>query len=157
MFWTILIGFAVIYATQTVLALRQANAFTRAFTALHRRGKVAIGKKKGLLTSGAIVMFLLDDAGTIVDGQRLNGVTVFAKFNRWDAFDGATLLAVKPEADRRFPKSVRQAVGNARDNYSIALTGAKPPEPPGPLTQLADRFRSVFRRRARGVEATSQG
>ncbi|WP_051208236.1 transcriptional regulator GutM [Propionicicella superfundia] len=153
MFWIFLIGFAVIYATQTVLALKQAKDFTRTFTALHRRGKVAIGKKKGLLTAGAIVMFLLDDAGGIAEGHRLNGVTVFARFRRWGAFDGADLISVAPETDRRFPRSVRQAVANARDNYRIVLTGGRPPEPPGPLTQIADRLRVVVRRSSRAQAA----
>ena len=69
MFWTIAIAFAVIYGLNTILGLRQMKNFASEFRALRIRGRVAIGKRKGLLTAGAIVMFLLDEEGFIRDGR----------------------------------------------------------------------------------------
>ena len=79
MFWFAAICFALVYVTNMVLALMQSKNYTTAYTTLKRRGRVAIGKRKGLLTTGAIVMFLLDGDGTIVEGTRLTGVTVLAR------------------------------------------------------------------------------
>ena len=141
MFWTALLAFGAVYALQTVLALRQMNDFSRVFTELRRRGRVAIGKKKSLLVSGAIVMFLVDDAGVIVDGRRLSGVTVLSRFRSFGAFDGLRLVDLDAEGDRRLPPSVRQAVHNARDNFVTITNGGVAPEPLSPLAQIGARFR----------------
>lgn len=148
MFWTALIAFGVLYALQTVLALRQMNDFSRAFTALRRRGRVAIGKKKGLLVSGAIVLFLVDDAGVILDGRRLSGVTVLSRFRGFGAYDGRRLPDLDVTGDRRLPKSVQQAIHNARDNYRTITSGGVAPEPPSPLAQLGARIRKTTSRDA---------
>ena len=41
MFWTVLIGFAVLYLTQTVLGLRQSKNFADTFTAIRSCGMPA--------------------------------------------------------------------------------------------------------------------
>ena len=148
MFWPYLIGFAVLYALQTLLALRQAKNFSETFKHLRRRGPVAIGKNKGLLTAGAIVMLLVDADGVIICGTKLGGVTVLSRFRELDAFNGCSLLELAPERDRRFTKSLRRAVANARDNYAIVHAGGLPTEPPGPLTQMGSRARRLMRRPA---------
>ena len=148
MFWPYLIGFAVLYALQTLLALRQAKNFSETFKHLRRRGPVAIGKTKGLFTAGAIVMLQVDAHGVIVSGTKLGGVTVLSRFHELEAFNGCSLLELTPEQDRRFTKSLRQAVANARDNYAIVHAGGRPTEPPGPLTRLASRARHLTRRPA---------
>ncbi len=154
MFWQILIGFALVYVTQTVLALRQSKNYTTTYTSLRRRGRVAIGKKKGLLTTGAIVMFLIDESGTIVEGTRITGVTVLARFRPFPAFDGLPITELEASGDRQLTGSVRAAVNNARDNYLFASTGNVPPEPPGPLTQIADRVRALVGRPRPALQRT---
>lgn len=147
MFWTILIAFAVVYLTQTLLAHRQSKDFADTFAVLRRQGRVAIGKKQGLLVAGAIVMFRLDDAGSIVEGRKLSGVTVLSRFRPFTAFDGEALTALHPEQDRRFNRSVRAAVTNARDNYRIITAGGVAPEPPGPLAGIGSAVGRLVRRR----------
>ena len=51
----------VMWILQTILAVRQFNQFNRHIKELRKSGKVAIGKAKGKLRAGAIVMFLIDD------------------------------------------------------------------------------------------------
>jgi DNA-binding transcriptional regulator of glucitol operon len=153
MFWFAIVGFAVVYGTNTVLALMQSKTYTTTFTTLRRRGRVAIGKKKGLLTTGAIVMFLVDEAGTVVDGTRLTGVTVLARFRPFGWFNGQPLATVDAGQERTLTRSVQLAVGNARDNYVLSLAGATVPEPPGPLTQWADSVRRRMGRPPKGAAA----
>jgi glucitol operon activator protein len=147
MFWFAAICFAVVYCTNMVLALMQSKNYTTAYTVLKRRGRVAIGKKKGLLTTGAIVMFLLDEDGTIVEGTRLTGITVLARFRGFPDFEGLPLASIDAGGDRRFTRSVRLAIDNARDNYLWWMTGQTPQDPPGPLSQLADALRKLAGRR----------
>ncbi|QGF23240.1 transcriptional regulator GutM [Raineyella fluvialis] len=147
MFWTIAIAFAVIYLTQTVLGLRQSKNFATTFTAMRRRGRVAIGKKQGLVVAGAIVMFLLDAEGRIVEGRKLSGVTVLSRFRPFPAFDGEDLATLRPESDGRVNRSIRAAVANARENYRIIMGGGTAPEPPGPLAGIGSAVGRLFGRR----------
>ncbi len=146
MFWYVLAGLAVVYVVQTVLALRQSKNYTSTYAAMRRRGRVAIGKKKGLLTTGAIVMFLIDEVGTVVEGVRITGVTVMARFKPFPVYDGSPITTLDATGDRRLTGSMRGAVNNARDNYLMSVAGIAPPEPPGPLTQIVDRFRALIGR-----------
>ncbi len=91
MFWFAAICFALVYVINMVLALLQSKNYTTTYTTLKRRGRVAIGKKKGLVTTGAIVMFLLDEDGNVVEGTRLTGITVLARFRAFPDFDGLPL------------------------------------------------------------------
>lgn len=143
MFWFAAICFALVYGTNVVLAMMQAKNYTTAYTTLKRRGRVAIGKKKGLVTTGAIVMFLLDADGTVVEGTRLTGITVLARFRPFTEFDGLQLASIAAGNDRRFTRSVRLAVDNARDNYLVWNAGHTPQDPPGPLSQMADALRKL--------------
>ena len=149
MFWFAAICFAVVYGTNMVLSLMQSKNYTTAYTTLRRRGRVAIGKKKGLLTTGAIVMFLLDENGTIVEGTRLTGITVRSRFRAFPDFDGLALASIDASRDRRFTRSVRLAVDNSRDNYRWWMTGQTPQDPPGPLSQIADGLRKLAGRPSR--------
>lgn len=160
MFWFAAICFAIVYVTNMVLALMQSKNYTTSYTALRRRGRVAIGKKKGLLTTGAIAMFLLDEEGRIIEGTRLTGITVLARFRPFREFDGLRITEIDPGRDRRFTRSVRLAVENARDNYLYWSTGQTPPEPPGPFGQLADALRRATGRppkRLRVAHALAEG
>jgi len=139
MFWPVIIAFGVFYVLQTFLALRQATNYTRHYGAMRRRGRVAIGKQKNLVANGAIVMLRLDDQGTIVEGARLSGVTVFSRFRPFDTFVGMRLADVDAHAHRELNKSLRAAVANARDNFLLVSEGRIPPEPPGPVTKLFSR------------------
>lgn len=149
MLWLAIVALAFIYVTNTVLAFLQTKNYTSAFTSLRRRGRVAIGKKKGVFRAGAIVMLLLDENGIVTDGARLTGVTVLSRFRPFDAFNGAALTDIDATDDRRMTTSVRQAVNNARDNYLFSLTGSVPPEPPGPLSRLIDLAGRRFGRPAK--------
>ena len=148
MFWTFLIGFAVIYITQTVLGFRQSKNFAQTFTSMRRRGRVAIGKKRGLLVAGAFVLFLLDADGRIVEGQKLSGVTVLSRFRTFDAFNGQDVATLDPQSNRRLNSSVRSAVANARENFLIVMAGGTAPEPPGPFAGFAASMRRVLGRPA---------
>ncbi|GAA1371961.1 MAG TPA: transcriptional regulator GutM [Candidatus Luteococcus avicola] len=139
MFWTLMIAFAIFYILQMVLSIRQATHYTKQYGAMRRRGRVAIGKQKNLLFSGAIVMFLIDDDDVVVEGSRLNGVTVFSRFRPLEGCAGVSIRDVDALADRRHPKSVRQAIANARHNFMVVSEGLVPEEPPGPITRLLNR------------------
>ena len=148
MFWLLVCTFVVVYLLQMVLGLRQAKHFAENFSELRRRGRVAIGKQKGLFTAGALVMFLLDDDGIIVEGRRMTGVTVMARFRPLVGFNGEDLASIALAGDRRYSAGVRSAVENARENYLIITSGGVAAEPPTAIARMTTRLRSVFKRRS---------
>ena len=146
-FWLILIALGVAYVLQMGLALLQMKSFTAAYSELRRRGKVAIGIKKGAFSSGAIVMHCVDDAGDILDSRRISGVTVFSKFRALPGFEGKNIRSTSADDCRRQPKSVRTATENARANYITIMAGGTVPQPESPLGQLTTKIKSVFTKR----------
>jgi len=148
MFWLLVITFVAIYILQTILGLRQAKHFAGTFTMLRRRGRVAIGKRQAWLTAGAIVMFLLDDEGVIVEGRRMSGVTVLARFRPLPDFNGQNLATITPESFGAGHAGLRAAVANARENYLIITSGGVAPEPPTPFARMRERMRSRLKRRS---------
>lgn len=139
MFWTILTAIVIVYAANTVFSIRQMKDFSSAYSSLRKRGKVAIGKQKNALTSGAIVMFLLGSDGRIVEGRRLTGITVWSRFKGLHEFDGQPVADVEPST-LRGARSLRRAVANARDNYLTVQAGGVPVEPPDPLMKIINRL-----------------
>ncbi len=148
MFWPVLITVLVVYAANTVLAMHQMKNFSTAYSTLRRRGRVAMGKQKNALSSGAIVMFLLDEQGRIVTGSRLTGITVWSRFTEFTAYDGQPVAEIDPRSVK-LSASMRRAVANARDNYLTVEAGGVPVEPPAPLMKVINRFDGLIGRRHR--------
>ncbi|AXE38491.1 hypothetical protein JS278_01316 [Acidipropionibacterium virtanenii] len=146
MFWTVLAAVAVIYAVNAFLSMRQMKNFSSVYSALRRRGRVVIGKQKNALTSGAIVMFLIDADGLVVTGRAMTGITVWTRFKDLGTFDGQAVSELDP-APIRMSASMRKAVANARDNYLTVEAGGIPVEPPTPLMKIINRVDAKVGRR----------
>lgn len=143
MFWIFIaaIGFAWIF--QSFLSFKQTKAFTDLFVNLRKKGRVAMGKFSGGLVAGSIVMFVLDDDDRVVEGHRLNGITVLARFNQFDLYNGRFMSMVEAGEAARYGKSVMRAVANARDNYRVVAEGGVPAEPPTALARALDRLPGI--------------
>lgn len=147
MFWILIISLGVAWAMQAVLSLRQMQRFSTLFVDMRKRGKVCMGKFSGGVVQGAIVLFLLDDDGCIVRGQRLHGVSVVARFQPFDLFNGHRMGDIDPMDARKLGRSLVRAVTNATDNYRIVSNGGQAPEPPTALGRAIDTASSKFRRK----------
>lgn len=116
-----LIGFIVLavvmWILQTMLAIRQFNQFNRHIKELRKSGKVAIGKAKGKIRAGAIVMFLIDDELNIVKGEIMNGFTSLATIKEFNNFNGVNLLDLESDMCKGLGKQVTEAVIATRKDY----------------------------------------
>lgn len=140
MFWAIIISLGIAWALQSVLSLRQLKTFSDAFCGMRRDGRVAMGKFKGAIVSGAIVMFCLDDEDRILYGRRLHGITVLARFHDFDLYNGQLMGEIDHELTRARGRSLTRAVSNARDNFRVHQSGLEPVEPPTALGRLLARL-----------------
>ena len=159
MFWIVIISLGAAWLLQSFFSFKQSQAFGRLFVELRRKGRVAMGRFKGGLVQGVIVLFAIDDDGIILEGHKLQGVTVAARFKRFELYDGQDLHEIDPELSKRHGGPVRKAVENARDNLRIVTAGGHPPEPPTALARLLNRLpmpRFVSRRRKPKAHAATE-
>ncbi len=96
MFWIVIISLGVAWLLQSFFSFKQSQAFGKLFVELRRKGRVAMGRFKGGLVQGVIVLFAIDDDGIILEGHKLQGVTVGARFKRFDLYDGQDLHEIDP-------------------------------------------------------------
>lgn len=131
------------YLAQIFLGMKQIKHFNEIYQALRRQGKVAIGRRAGKIKAGTLVLFAVDEQGKILAAQKMQGVTVLAKFHEMSAFVGEDIHYL----DRYHPlvrtenKLVGQAIENAREIYLRVAVGNYQEEKPlspfmGATTQL---------------------
>lgn len=124
---------AAMFAIQAVLSVLQMRHFSKEFIKLRRRGKVACGRKSGGFHAGAIVMFLLDGQGVILEGKQLCGVTCFARVRPLSGFEGKYVGGLNENDLPKYGKNLRKAILDARDTYNKFISGEAIPEPPSPF------------------------
>lgn len=124
------------FLLQAVFSVLQMRHFSKEFVKLRRRGKVACGRQAGGFHAGAIVMFLLDDGGVILEGKKLFGVTCLARVTPLPGFEGK-FIGTLDEADLpRHGKNLRKAVLDARNTYNKFVSGEEIPQPPSPFQRV---------------------
>ena len=144
------LGIVVIIAfvIQSVLSMIQMKHFSQEFIALRRRGKVAVGRKSGGFHAGAIVMFLIDDAGTIVEGKKLEGVTILARVKDLPGYEGRYIGSLRREDGSKNHRNLCRAIEDAALTYCKFMAGEEIPEPPSPVGRLGAAIENVAGRMA---------
>ena len=130
-FWLLIVALAISYLAQVGLSFFQMKDFATSYGSLRRRGKVAIGKRKGALSAGSIALFLIDGDGIVTEARAMSGLTVLARFKPLAGFDGMHVGELADGPLARLPRGLRHAVQR----------GETPQDPPGPLTRLLARLR----------------
>lgn len=114
-------GFFVItmYLIQVFFSVIQTKHFNSIYVNLKKKGRVLIGKKKGYLTAGTIVMLLLNDQDIVVEGYKMQGLSVFSRFKKFNSVKGVNVseLDRKEEWLLKENKLTRNALSNAKENY----------------------------------------
>ena len=135
----IILFLGAMFMLQYFLTFLQMNSFKEYFRKFIKEGKVPIGIKKGGFKSGSIVMFGVDENGTIRNAAFINGITVFARFKENNDFNNINIKDIDKEvlAGTKFPKSLKQAMLNAKDNYLRAERGEEIPMAKSPLQKFS--------------------
>lgn len=133
----------VAYALQITLGLRQLKDFNRVYSELRRQGKVAIGRRSGKIKAGTIVMFALDDQGTVLDAKKMQGVTVLARFKSLPAYIGQDIhyLDGYNPLVRQENRLLQIAIEDARELFLRTQAGNYQEVPKlAPLTSLGTQL-----------------
>lgn len=132
------------FLLQGVLSVIQMRHFSREFVKLRRRGKVACGRKSGGFHAGAIVMFLIDEDGIILEGKKLMGVTCFARVTDLPGFEGKFVGSLTEADLPKYGKNLRKAVLDASNTYNKFMTGEVIPEPPSPFQRAGQALTGII-------------
>lgn len=128
------------YVLQVLLTLKQIKHFTKVYQSMRQKGKVAIGRRSGKVKAGTIVMFAVDDQGAILDCQKMQGVTILARFKAMPQFIGEDIhyLDKYHPKFRQCNRLLQEAILNAREIYVRVQAGNYQEQPAvSPLTGAA--------------------
>lgn len=118
MLWLVVIA-VVMWIMQCVLGLWQFKRFNRHFKALRAEGRVAIGKAKGRIVAGSVVLLCIDQESRIIKGAKMQGLTIFAGVKPFMDLNGRYLPEIREENCAKLDKQTKKAVLNAVENYKI--------------------------------------
>lgn len=140
-FWFLLISLGVAFVLQFIFASIQIKDFNKNYKKLRKIGRVAIGKYKGAIVAGSIVMFAIDDEGNVIEGVGVSGVSILARFKKIDILNGENIGNIKKELD--LPKPVKKAIENASDNYRRIINGEEIKPEKSPIGKVTDSLKCI--------------
>lgn len=91
----------VLLVVQGVLTFFQAKSYRSKLASLRNKGIMGIGSKKGWLRSGSITILICDGRGTIVHGEKMEGITVFTRFKEIAEVKGLKVHDLKKNIEDR--------------------------------------------------------
>jgi DNA-binding transcriptional regulator of glucitol operon len=119
----ILVGFS--WLLQSILGFLQIKHFNKKYTELRKLGRVAIGKKTGLIKAGTVVMFAIDRKNNILRASKMQGTTVLSRVRNLNGFEGKNFLKLGEEDLYQVNKLTRLAIEDALDSYHIIAKGGE--------------------------------
>ena len=93
MLFVCLLAFMVIQALGTYVQVQQ---YKKAVRRPHKKGNIGIGSKRSRIRNN-IVIIACDNQGKIVDGELMEGLTVFTKFKQIPDIIGKDIFLLKEE------------------------------------------------------------
>lgn len=101
-----------------IFGILQIKNFNENYMELRRLGKVAIGRKKGKVTSGTIVLIRIEDDGLIVESRKMQGVTVIARVENFRGLEDKFIDKLTENDLKKFNKPLKKAILDAIKNYN---------------------------------------
>lgn len=108
----------IVWILNFIFGIIQIKNFNKNYIKLRKQGKVAIGRKRGYIQVGTVVMFLIDDEGKILDSVKMQGISVFARFRKFIGLEGNYLGDITKENLLKYNKYMKIAILDAVKNYN---------------------------------------
>jgi len=95
--WTIF-GILILLMVMQLIGMRlQVRAYQQTVQRLHRLGNLGIGSMRGRFGPGHLVIIVCDKDGLILDGEIMEGMTIFSRFKKIPGIVGRTIYELKQE------------------------------------------------------------
>jgi DNA-binding transcriptional regulator of glucitol operon len=107
-----------VWVLNFIFGLLQIKDFNKNYVELRKLGKLAIGRKKGRLSSGTIVLIRIKDDGLIVESRKMQGVTVAARVKSFKGLEGRYIGEITENDLKNFNKPLKKAILDAVKNYT---------------------------------------
>ncbi|NMS90411.1 transcriptional regulator [Clostridioides difficile] len=114
----IIVSLIIVYLLNIFLGYLQLKDFNKNYIELKRNGRVAIGRKKGRISSGTIVLILIDEDGVILETRKMQGVTVLARVKLFEGLIGKSLGGIKKSDLVGYNKLLKKAILDAVKQYT---------------------------------------
>lgn len=105
--WTIFGILILLMIVQLVGMRLQVKAYKDTVHRLHKLGNLGIGSMRGKFGPGHLVIIVCDNDGKILDGEIMQGMTIFSKFEKLKGIAGRTIYDLKKEY-LELPKKARK-------------------------------------------------
>lgn len=135
---------AVGFGMQYVFGMFQMKNFTKHYTELRRKGKVAVGRKPAILQSGTLVLLQINNKKEIEDARYMQGVTVFSRVRNLNGVEGLKIDRIVLEDIQQHNKLLRNAILDAKRTYNIIQSGGEVERIPSPFMKAANRINKLF-------------
>ncbi|MCR1897557.1 transcriptional regulator GutM [Irregularibacter muris] len=115
---------------QTLLTILQIKSYQKNLSEMVRQGKIIIGREKGMLSSGCVVLIRIDDDFQVLETRYMKGITVFNRFKLYEEINGKNVLNSELWLKDIKHKRIRNAINNAIEimyeklNYSEEVEGS---------------------------------
>jgi Glucitol operon activator len=114
----LIIAGGAVWLLNFILGLLQIKNFNKNYIELRKLGKVAIGRKKGRITSGTIVLIRIKDDGLIEEARMMQGVTVAARVKSFKGLEDKYIGQLGENDLKNFNKPLKKAILDAVKNYN---------------------------------------
>lgn len=125
---------------QTILGASQVKNFNLHYVELRQNGRVSIGRSKGILRTGVVLLMSIDKNQKIKIAKKMQGVTILARFKEYPVLEGQDLLAIQPETYEKMDRFTKQAFDEAVDIYKRVANGEEIPPAQSPFSKLITGF-----------------
>ncbi len=123
MLFICLLVFMVIQAAGTYV---QVQHYKKAVRRLHKKGNVGIGSRRSKLKNN-IVIIACDNQGNVVDGEIMEGLTIFTKFKSIPEIMGENIFSLQEKYENLPKKQQKEFRGHLQAVQALCnrLTNAK--------------------------------
>ena len=98
---------------QIVLTIVQIKSYQKNLSQMMQKGKIIIGRQRGMLSSGCVIIIRIDDEFNVIESRYMKGVTVFNRFKKYDEINKKNIFEFKSWIDEIKNKKIKNAIINA--------------------------------------------
>lgn len=124
--WIIFVLIGAAWIGQMILGFYQIKYFNKNFKDMRKLGKVVIGKNKGTVRAGVVVLIAIDKDSNIIKAKKMQGISVFARMRALKILENKNLLKINTSSLKGVDKWTVKAVDNGIESYkNYLLEGSK--------------------------------
>ncbi|AMY05977.1 transcriptional regulator [Staphylococcus condimenti] len=134
-------GFVIQYG----LGFLQIKHFTKHYTELRSKGRVAIGRRPSIFKAGTLVLLQLNNKNEIEDARYMQGVTVFSKIKKLKGLEGKKIKKLKDTDLTNYNKLLIKAILDAQHTFNVIQNGGTIEKIPSPVMKVVNKVNRLFK------------